>query len=93
MLTVWDDDPAMNKSKFPNVCTADGPWLLPVCSWPLSVTSEAFVNRHGPPPPPRARVAAEEDKRAAFALLTAGKHRGVEASDLIRGGLNSAHGA
>lgn len=84
MLTVWDDDPAMNKSKFPNVCTADGPWLLPVCSQPLSVTSEAFVNRHGPPP--RARVAAEEDKRAAFALLTAGKHRGVEASDLIRGG-------
>lgn len=43
--------------------------LLPVCSRPLSVTSEAFVNRHGPPP--RARVAAEEDKRAGFALLTA----------------------
>lgn len=30
-----------------------------------------------------ARVAAEEDKRAAFALLTAGEQRGVEASNKI----------
>lgn len=57
---------------------------LSVCSRPLSGTSEAFVNRHGPPP--SARVAAEEDKRAAFALLTAGEQRGVEASNKIAGG-------
>lgn len=54
---------------------------LSVCLRLLSVTSEAFVNRHGPPP--RARVAAGEDKRAGFALLTAGKQRGVEASNAI----------
>lgn len=44
--------------------------LLPVCSSPLSVTSEAFVNRHGPPP--RA-AAAGEDKRRGRPLLTAGR--------------------
>lgn len=50
---------------------------LSVCLLPLSVTSEAFVNRHGRPP--CAPVAAEEDKQAGFALLTAGKQAGVEA--------------
>lgn len=54
---------------------------LSVCSRLLSVTREAFGNRHGPPP--CARVAAEEDKWAGFALLTAGKQRGVEASKVI----------
>lgn len=81
MLTVQNDDPSMNKSKFPHVCTADGPRAASVCPRPLSGTSEAFINRHGPPP--SALVAAEEDKRAGFALLTAGKQRGVEASNRI----------
>lgn len=63
---------------------ADDPRAASVCPRPLSVTSEAFINRHGPPP--IALVAAEEDKRAGFALLTAGKQRGVEASCVGGGG-------